>query len=724
MSREQDSTPAQKPQRYLPQILRQTPRWCRWSLVKDRRGKPTKRPDCSTKDPEARRELKDVEGPVDKKQGIGFITGGAVPTPRGYLIAIDYDNCVSPDHEHSVSPWAKGAIEAFHHSFTEISPSGYGLRQWVLVENLPTRRIRSVIPIDAEGIKGCDKRVEVQLFGHRKTGGGYVTVTGNHLPWTNKEVLRIRSLDAIFEHFNVVSDESDEDELHELPVGHGEPPEWHAIDVLVKNQPHGAELVKGDWHATDHPTASHAFFELSCRTILAAQGHGLAARDYLLNHTAWGYGDIEDSRDPHRYEREGWVGDDLIRACAKTGVATVAAGDSFTELSEDDEAEVEEIKEKAKKAQIERSPILQTAPPERPWFDADPPEREYLLHHPDGRGLLPRGKVGLLSAAGGTGKTTALVQLAVAVATRGRWFGHYVIGKNAGARVMMLLGEEDADEVRRKLFYTCRDLGLDRVQLAEVEARVVALPLAGHALPLLLHSKDGNLTGSVHGEALHERLQQGDDWGLVVIDPISRFTGVNIESDNVIATRYVQELERFAGVPGEPTVLAVGHTSKQARREGSADQRGVTGLFDAVRWAATLNTSPADGTVEFEVKKNNLGPPSEPVTLIRGPRGLLEAENDEHRSERERQEAEAARAQQDERQRRLDETIDSYAEDAVEHCRENPGATTNEIVAGKTGRKTDRMAGVRRAVSWGQLRVEEKGRARRHFVADDEDLLS
>src|SRR5262249_25635901 len=85
------------------------------------------------------------------------------------------------------------------------------------------------------------------------------------------------------------------------------------------------------------------------------------------------------------------------------------------------------------------------------WYTKPPERRSWLLR--DQRtdsGVLPLGKVGMLAGAGGAGKTMALTQLAVAVATGTPWLG--VLEVAAQGNVLLILGEEDAEEVRRRLY--------------------------------------------------------------------------------------------------------------------------------------------------------------------------------------------------------------------------------------------------------------------------------
>jgi hypothetical protein len=64
--------------------------------------------------------------------------------------------------------------------------------------------------------------------------------------------------------------------------------------------------------------------------------------------------------------------------------------------------------------------------------------------------VFPVGEVGQLIAEGGAGKTMALCQLAVAVATGTRWLGTFEATRG---RALLVLREEDAEEARRRLLH-------------------------------------------------------------------------------------------------------------------------------------------------------------------------------------------------------------------------------------------------------------------------------
>ena len=290
----------------------------------------------------------------------------------------------------------------------------------------------------------------------------------------------------------------------------------------------------------------------------------------------------------------------------------------------------------------DRGDWLEVAPPPMDWLLTVPPTREA-----DRRQVLPRGVVGMLAAAGGVGKSMALVQLAVAVATGKPWlvgaaegrFPGFETHNGAGDRVLLALGEEDELKARRRLYQAVQAAQLTPDERELLRDRLVVLPLASVPVGLMADRREREeaRAGAIADE-LERRLADGGPWSLVVLDPLSRFAGMETEGDNAAATRFVQVLERFAKAPGSPAVLVSHHTGQGARREGMHDAtaaRGVTGLTDGVRWVATLTREvpkkdgdeeaapTAAAMLKMAVTKNNYAGELWPFWLSRGDGGLL-----------------------------------------------------------------------------------------------------
>lgn len=290
------------------------------------------------------------------------------------------------------------------------------------------------------------------------------------------------------------------------------------------------------------------------------------------------------------------------------------------------------------------------------WFDSPPPQREWLLTVPANglyseRRVLPRGVVGMLAAGGSVGKTMALVQLAVAVASGRRWLAcergsHSDFPgfetPEGGGRVLLALGEEDAGEARRRLHSAVMGAGLTAAEKARVASRIVVAPLMGQAVQLIAPADKWGTEPprpTAFAMELRARLMDSPEpWALVVVDPLSRWAGPDTETDNAAATKFVQLLETFTHAPGNPSVLVAHHNTKASRREGELDDtgaRGASALSDGVRWHAAMRAKPhpegAHGVgiprmAELRVVKTNYGMPlDETLWLARDEGGWLRA---------------------------------------------------------------------------------------------------
>lgn len=311
------------------------------------------------------------------------------------------------------------------------------------------------------------------------------------------------------------------------------------------------------------------------------------------------------------------------------------------------------------------------------WATTPPPARKWLLRHPtrdgnvcgpgQGDGLLPLGKCGVINAEGGGGKTQLMIQLAVAVVLGRKFLEHFEVGEDArGRRVAMLLAEEEAEECQRRYFECVRGLGLTDDEMELVRSRLTFVPLAGVQVPLM--TREGEETPMC--QAIRRKLAEeaGDiGFALVVLDPLARFAGVDTESDNASATRFVSVVETFAQVAGGPTVLLTHHSSKMARRTGTVDGRGVSGITDGLRWAGSLRLD-QNAEAHFRQVKSNYSrpmPESEEIHLVRERgrlRVLTEAEQN-HRRDLEEERAEAAneareRRKAERQQRELDRNVE------------------------------------------------------------------
>jgi RecA-family ATPase len=254
-----------------------------------------------------------------------------------------------------------------------------------------------------------------------------------------------------------------------------------------------------------------------------------------------------------------------------------------------------------------------------------PQPRRWLLDRPDDEtngarnvGVFPLGKVGMLISAGGVGKTMLLVELALSVATGRKWLDYFGVA-NQG-RVLIALGEEDAEEIGRRVYQAAQAMRLTDAQIELASSSIVAMPLAGRSVALV-DGLGATLQPTAMLEALKKRLEAAQGgWRLIILDPLSRFAGLDTEKDNAAATRFVEVAESLVKTPGNPAVLIAHHTNKTSRADGASTSassaRGASALTDGVRWCANLEPL-SDDTVSLEITKSNYAPRGSAVTLVR-----------------------------------------------------------------------------------------------------------
>ena len=238
-------------------------------------------------------------------------------------------------------------------------------------------------------------------------------------------------------------------------------------------------------------------------------------------------------------------------------------------------------------------------------FDHPPPPAKMLLRYSqvDDSPLdfLPLGKVGLFIAPGGTGKTQALTQLAVAVATGRPWLDRFHPQGGPGG-VLLALGEETPDEVQRRLWKAHspnNKLSLPPDARAHYIANLRTLPLASVPVQFLDRNGDPSHIFNSLRRLLTDRTPPGG-WRLIILDPASRFMGLDTETDNHAATCFIQLAEQLTEVPGSPTVLLAHHTRKGSPSGNKDWARGSSALTDGARWVASLQPypKPEEGKVD------------------------------------------------------------------------------------------------------------------------------
>jgi hypothetical protein len=354
-------------------------------------------------------------------------------------------------------------------------------------------------------------------------------------------------------------------------------------------------------------------------------------------------------------------------------------------------------------AAIEPAFVDDAEMPER-WLAERPPARRWLVRHPDDAGAIPLGRAGALAGEGGIGKSWCVTSLAVAVATGRRWLRHFRVDSAAPRGVLLALAEENEEECWRRIWHCADELGLSDHERELVRAHVHVYPLAGRDVALLALVDRDKVEETVHLRSLRDRLARGGPWGLVVLDPLARFAGVDAEASNLLATRLVQAVEGLAESPGEPTVLVVAHSSKLARRGGTVDARGVTALTDGLRWAFGLAAvEGSTDAVELVPLKSNYASQRGPLVLRRHDHGVLVVETEDEARERTSTTQTAVQKRRAQKDAQEAELHRRRVARVVEVVTSKPGVLTEELIALVGAKDRECRRAIAEAIATGQV---------------------
>lgn len=188
----------------------------------------------------------------------------------------------------------------------------------------------------------------------------------------------------------------------------------------------------------------------------------------------------------------------------------------------------------------------------------EPPKRNGVLIE----GILRRGHVALLAAKGKAGKSWSAIQLSIAVATGGEWFGC----KCERGEVLYLDPEIDRKSLDNRFAEVCKAMDVDA---AEIDAHVSKWPLRGVA--------GANMKNIVHD--LELRCTFGC-FALVVIDSCSVFVEGD-ENSSVDIRKFAAKVLRVAAITGASVLLIQHYGKGNAGDRDTADRaRGSSVWLD------------------------------------------------------------------------------------------------------------------------------------------------
>jgi len=233
--------------------------------------------------------------------------------------------------------------------------------------------------------------------------------------------------------------------------------------------------------------------------------------------------------------------------------------------------------------------------------------RDYVLPS------FPRGKVGLLAAAGGTGKSYWTLQAAFQVAVCGCCDfdlagAEFKADKRVMGSVLVVSLEDEAEDLTRRLqaiktHYT----GEQAVWLQDVadSGMVQILPLSGLGVSLF----DEDAEPRPYMDKVIKKARSMQDCRLVVFDTLRRAHDCD-ENDNGVMSKILRSFEKM-GKDLNASILLLHHENKAAMGNDSAGSgalRGASAIVDNARWVMrmqcmSVNEAAEKGIDEDERKR-------------------------------------------------------------------------------------------------------------------------
>jgi len=232
------------------------------------------------------------------------------------------------------------------------------------------------------------------------------------------------------------------------------------------------------------------------------------------------------------------------------------------------------------------SDFFEKMPKSTSRFVTDPPAVPMVIDD-----LLPKGIVSLFYSAGGAGKSTLVLYMAIRIAVAGKYQIDFLSHNINPGRVAILTAEDPDLILNRRFMGILNDLtiALD-VSIEElrrtVDENLSMISTFGHAVQLFAVKNDSILKPTAYYKSLQACLNGIPDLQLVIIDTKTRFSpGEGL--GNVTATQEITYYEAIAKETGA-SVMLLHHSNKSSRdgsQTGQQAYRDASAIFDSVRAA-------------------------------------------------------------------------------------------------------------------------------------------
>ena len=207
-----------------------------------------------------------------------------------------------------------------------------------------------------------------------------------------------------------------------------------------------------------------------------------------------------------------------------------------------------------------------------------PLEIEWLVDQ-----FIPLAKNGVLAAPGGCGKSMSLLQLSLAIATGGTWWGKKILKRGSSA---IFCAEDDLSEVHRRI----DSLDPDGKRF-DSPYDVYVIPVPEMKEPLILLREEG-LTPEAR--EITEELKSIPNLVMVAFDPLQAFTTGSVSSSNEVSQLWGSYCANISARLGVATIT-IHHLNKGALTNDSddamshrAEVRGASAIIDSARWCAVM----------------------------------------------------------------------------------------------------------------------------------------
>lgn len=508
----------------IPESLKAMRRWAPWKAVwNERRGKYDKIPyradqpqyGISTARPDAWFTFDAAKAAFDKQPAV-FAGLGLVVTGLKDMVSVDLDNCISAG---AIAPWAQDIVASLQ-SYTEVSPSGKGLRVFVQ---------------GTQEVDWTNHEIGVEVYGGNDAR--FLTVSGQRLdgypqtvgPAPDGVLLGMQAQYAKEKTKATVIDlnmpdllpEADLPDVADLEIGPS------AKDFLLDG------VTRNDRSAELHAAAVSLYS--------AGLDHQVVFSLLVHNHFAMGTALDHRRQDPERAMHYLWR-EQCLKGKPKAR-PRVASIDDFDDVSEPSASgEAPPVKPAPKKRRFE---FKQAA--------------DYLNRAPVTwliKRVLPKADVGAVFGESGAGKSFFVLDMVMAVASGADWMGigtkqgtvAYICAEGAGGFTTRLRAYAD---------YYLTDLG--------------ALPI--HILgdaPNFLQTDD------IRDLTISLKALQGVS--VIVVDTLAQVTAGGNENSGEDMGKALAHCRRLATATGA-MVLLVAHSGKNAER-GLRGWSGIKGALD------------------------------------------------------------------------------------------------------------------------------------------------